>query len=181
MSSTIGILVGLVLLLSGRRLYWVFVAGVGFLTGLALAPLLMPAEPDWLVLIAAVILALVGAVLALVAQTFIVALIGLLAGGGSGVLLLRTLGLGGDVLTWVVYLGAGLVGLVLALALFEWGLILLSSLAGAIMIVGGGGHLVTRSPGIALLLVVALAVVGITVQARLRGAPPRRARPAPRV
>ena len=180
MVSIIGILVGLVLLLSGRRLYWLFVAGIGFLTGLALAPRLLPGEPDWMILAAALLLALVGAVLAVVAQRFIVALIGVLAGGGIGVLLLRTLGLEGDVLTWIVYVGAGVAGLVLALALFEWGLILLSSLAGAIMIVVGVQHFTTLSPGIALLVVVALALMGIVGQARGLGEPPRRARPAPR-
>src|SRR5881296_746629 len=137
MLSPIGLLVGLVLLLYGRRLYWLFVAGIGFLTGLTLAPRLLPGQPEWMILVVAIMLALVGTVLAVVAQKFIIALIGFLAGGGTGVLLLRTLGIEGDVLTWSVYLVAGVVGLVLVLGLFEWGLILLSSLAGANLIVGG--------------------------------------------
>ena len=37
MVSLAGIVAGVILLLFGRRLYWVFVAGAGFLTGLALA------------------------------------------------------------------------------------------------------------------------------------------------
>src|SRR5262245_19191536 len=178
MSSTIGLLVGLVLLLWGRRLYWVLVAGIGFVSGVVLAPLLIPGAPDWLILAVAFVLALLGAGLAVVAQTFIVALVGFFGGGAIGVLLLRPLGLEGALLTWVVYLGAGIVGIIVALALFEWGLILLSSLAGAIMIVRGPEHLLAIPPGIALPLDAVLAVMGMVVQARLLRAPPQRVRPA---
>jgi hypothetical protein len=180
MLSIIGILVGLVLLLVGRRLYWLFVAGIGFLTGVELAPRLLPEQPEWVILIAALGLALVGTVLAIVAQKFIIALVGFLAGGGTGVLLLHTLGGDGDALTWLVYLIAGVVGIVLVLGLFEWGLILLSSLAGANLIVGGVGDSVHLSHGVALGAMVVVAVIGIVVQASWLGAPPRRRHPARR-
>ncbi len=177
MLSLAGIFVGLVLLLYGRRVYWVFVAGIGFLTGFAVAPRLVPGQPEWKVLLTAFILALVGAVLAVMAQKVIIALIGGLAGGGIGVLLLQALRLEGDALTWVVYLAAGVVGLVLLLALFEWGLILLSSLAGANMIVGGVERIVDLPQGIPLVLVLVVAVIGIVVQARVLA---RRPAPGPR-
>ncbi len=180
MLRVIGILVGLPLLLFGRRLYWLFVAGIGFLTGVELAPRLLPGRPEWVILVAALGLALVGTVLAIVAQKFIIALVGFLAGGGTGVLLLRTLGLEGEVLTWIVYLASGVVGLVLVLALFEWGLILLSSLAGANMIVAGVENSVALSQGIAFVVMIVVAVIGIVVQASWLGTPPRRRRPGPR-
>ena len=131
MSSVAGILVGLVLLGYGRRLYWVFVAGVGFLTGLALGPRLLSGSPEWVILAVALALALAGAVLAVVAKKLVIALIGFFAGGGIGLLLLRQEGIMGAVPAWVVYLFAGIVGLVLVRTLFEWALIVLSSLAGA--------------------------------------------------
>ena len=177
MSSLAGILVGLVLLGYGRRLYWAFVAGVGFLTGLALGPSLLPEQPEWLILTVALVLALAGAVLAVVAKKLVVALIGFLAGGGIGLLLLRQHGITGDVPVWVVYLIAGIVGLVLVRTLFEWALILLSSLAGAALIVAGVEGRVALSPGLAFLLVIAVALVGIVVQAGLRRQPPRRDAP----
>jgi len=40
------ILVGLVLLVLGWRLYRVFVAGIGFLAGLELGPRLLPRQPE---------------------------------------------------------------------------------------------------------------------------------------
>jgi len=172
--------VGLLLLLLGRRLYWIFVAGIGFLTGLALAPDLLPGQPEWLILLAALAAAIVGAVLAIVAQRLTIALIGFVAGGGIGLLLLRALGCGGDAPGWIAYLIAGAVGLVLMLALFEWALILLSSLAGANLIVAGVAARFPLPQGTALLLLVALALIGVVVQARRPGEPRARGHPAPR-
>ena len=86
MTSLIGLVVGLVLLFWGRRLYWLFVAGIGFLTGLALAPDLLPGWPDWLILLAALVVAIVGAVVAILAQRLTIGLIGFVAGGGIGLL-----------------------------------------------------------------------------------------------
>jgi len=178
MSSVAGILVGLVLLGYGRRLYWAFVAGVGFLTGLALGPRLLAGQPEWVILTVALVLAVVGAVLAVVAKKLIIAVIGFLAGGGIGLLLLRQPGIRGDVPAWAVYLVAGIVGLLLVRTLFEWALILLSSLAGAGLLVAGVEDRVALSPGLAFLLVIAVALIGIVVQAGLRGRPPRRGAPA---
>jgi hypothetical protein len=165
MASLVGIFVGVVLLLFGRRLYWVFVAGIGFLTGLALVPDLFPGQPEWLILLAALAVALVGAVVAIVAQQLTIGLIGFVAGGGIGLLLLRTLGIAGDGSAWAAYLIAGVMGLVLILVLFDWTLILLSSLAGAHLIVRGVAARTPLSQGTWLLLLVALVLVGIVAQA----------------
>jgi hypothetical protein len=180
MASLTGIFVGLVLLVCGRRLYWLFVAGIGFLTGLALAPDLLPGRPEWLILLAALVAAIVGAMVAIVAQRLTIGLIGFVAGGGIGLLLLRALGIGGDAQGWIAYLIAGVIGLVLMLALFEWALILLSSLAGANLIVAG---VVARFPlpqAIALVLLIGLVLIGVVVQAQRSGEPPVRRPPAPR-
>jgi hypothetical protein len=169
--------VGFALLLLGRRLYWLFVAGIGFLTGMELAPRLLPGRPEWVFLVAALGLALLGAVLAIVAQKLIIALVGFLAGGAIGVLLLRTLGADGEALTWLVYVVCGIVGVLLVLALFEWGLILLSAIAGANLIVGAVGASVHLSHRNALVAMVVVAVIGVIVQASWLGAPPRRRHP----
>jgi hypothetical protein len=180
MASLAGIFVGLVLLVCGRRLYWLFVAGIGFLTGLALAPDLLPGRPEWLTFLAALVAAIVGAVVAIVAQRLTIGLIGFVAGGGIGLLLLRALRIGGDAQGWIAYLIAGVIGLVLMLALFEWALILLSSLAGANLIVAG---VVARFPlpqAIALVLLIGLVLIGVVVQTQRPGEPPVRRPPAPR-
>ncbi len=167
MTSLTGVFVGVVLLLFGRRLYWLFVAGIGFLTGLALVPDLLPGQPEWLILLAALVAAIVGAVIAFVAQKITIGLIGFVAGGGIGLLLLRKLGLVGEGTGWVAYLIAGVAGLVLMLVLFDWALILLSSLAGANLIVTGVAARMSLPEGTWFLLLIALALVGVVVQAGL--------------
>ena len=74
------VLVGLLLLVLGRRLYWLFVAGVGFLYGLKLAPLLMPEQSETVIVIVALVLALVGALVAVVATKVVLGVIGFVAG-----------------------------------------------------------------------------------------------------
>jgi hypothetical protein len=165
MTSLSGVFVGVILLLFGRRLYWLFVAGIGFLTGLALVPDLLPGLPEWLILLAALVAAIVGAIVALFAQKLTIGLIGFVAGGGIGLVLLRKLGLVGEGSAWVVYLIAGIVGLVLILILFDWALILLSSLAGANLIVTGTSAHVHLPRETWFLALIALALIGVVVQA----------------
>ena len=152
------------------------VAGVGFLTGLALGHALLPDRPEWQILVVAIVLALIGAVLAVVAKKVIIAVAGFLAGGGIGYLLLRQHGITGEVPGWVVYVLAGIVGLVLMRILFEWALILLSSLAGAGLLLSGVEDFVAISPETALLLAIAVAVIGIVVQVGFGG--PHRGTPS---
>ena len=167
MTSLGGVVVGVLLLLFGRRLYWLFVAGIGFLTGLALAPELLPGQPEWVILLAALVAAIVGAIIAFVAQKITIGLIGFVAGGGVGLALLRKMGLVGEGSGWVAYLIAGVVGLVLILILFDWALILLSSLAGANLIVTGFSTHVHLARNAWFLALIVLALVGIVVQAGL--------------
>ena len=175
MSSIVDILVGLVLLGYGRRLYWAFVAGVGFLTGLLLGPQVLPDRPNWVILLVALALALVGAVLAVVAKKVMIAVVGFFAGGGIGLMLLRQHGVAGEVPGWIVYVVAGIVGLLLTRLLFEGALILLSSLAGAGLLVAGVEDFVALSSGLAVLLIIALALIGIIVQ--VSSGRPRRSAP----
>src|SRR5262245_19238786 len=177
MVPLVRIVVGFALLLLGRRLYWLFVAGIGFLTGMELAPRILPGHPEWVFLVLALGLALLGTLVAIVAQKLVIALVGFLAGGAIGVLLLSMLGGEGSVLAWLVYLVAGLVGIVLVLTLFEWGLMLLSAAAGANLIVSGVGESLHLSSQSAFIAVVVLAVIGVIVQAGWLGGAPRRRHP----
>jgi hypothetical protein len=177
MVPAVEILGGFVLLVFGRRLYWVFVAGIGFLAGVQLAPWLLPGQPEWLILVAALGLAVVGALVALVTQRFVIALVGLLAGGFTGALVLHTFGVDEGALAWLGYLLCGVAGVILVLALFEWGLIVLSALAGANLIIGGVGASIPLSPRAALIAMFVVAMIGAIVQASWLGAAPRRRHP----
>src|ERR1041385_9171955 len=76
----ISVLVGLALLLFGRRLFWLFVAALGFAIGLQLAPYLSQNPPLWLSLLLSLGLGLLGALLAVVLQKLAIAIAGFLGG-----------------------------------------------------------------------------------------------------
>lgn len=162
------ILVGLLLLVLGRRLYWLFVAGIGFLYGLELAPRLMPEQSETVIVIVALGLALAGALVAIIATKVVLGMTGFVSGGGIAVLLLANLGLDSGVVALGVYLVAGLIGAVLLLVVFDWTLIVLSSLAGASLIVMSVGGLLEIPPIAGTVLVLVLAAVGAFIQAGLR-------------
>src|ERR1041384_2791841 len=75
----ISALVGLALLLFGRRLFWLFVAALGFAIGLQLAPYLSHNPPLWLSLLLS--LGLLGALLAIMLQKLAIGIAGFLVGG----------------------------------------------------------------------------------------------------
>lgn len=166
MSGGIEALLGGILLVAGRRLFWLFVAGVGFVIGLSLAPRLLPSQPEEVILVAALIFALLGALIAQFAQKAAISIVGFLGGGWLALWLLRTLA--GDVgtLQWVAFIVGGIIGIVLLSVLFEWGLVLLSSLIGANLLTDALPRLVPAFDGPVLVIFLALFGVGVLIQAR---------------
>src|SRR5215468_8572452 len=160
------VVVGLMLLLFGRRLYWLFVAGVGFLTGLEVAPRFFPPGSDVWVLVVAVALAIVGALVAVVATKVAIAVVGFVAGGQVATLLLRGLA-SQDTVMLAAYLVAGIIGAVLFLTLFDWALILLSALAGAGLLAVSLETPLGLPPSASPVVIIVLAVIGVLVQARI--------------
>lgn len=157
------LLAGIVLLLFGKRLFWLFVAVIGFMAGWYFA--LGPGRhvPGGGGLLLALVAGLIGLVLALVVQKVAVAIAGFCVGAyivanvlGWPLPPLRT----GEQL---VLLLAGVLAAVLALALFDLALILFSSIAGAGLILDNLHlHLAANAR---LLLLVVLAAVGAVFQA----------------
>lgn len=166
MSAGIELVLGAVLLVAGRKLFWLLVAGVGFIIGLALVPLILPGRPEWVVLVGAVVLALAGAMLAVLAQKMAVSVVGFLGGGWLALWLLRLLAGDPDGLQWIAFIAGGIVGVVLLLTLFEWGLVLLSSLIGASFLVSGLPRNLSASAELMPLLFLVLFGAGVLIQAR---------------
>jgi hypothetical protein len=133
-------IVGVALLVFGRKAFWLFVAGVGFLAGLYIATQTIDLESFWFVLGVAVAGGLLGALAALVLQNVGVGLAGFVGGGYVAMTLVESLGWGQRLLEdlpyrpWVVFFAGGILGAVLIGLLFDWALILLSSVIGAILI-----------------------------------------------
>lgn len=148
------------LIAMGRRLYWLFVASVGFLIGLRGAETFLDQAPDWMHILLAVIIGLLGAGLAVVLQRFGIILAGAIAGAFLANGFLEFAGLGSASWGWVVYILAAVLGALLLSLLFDWALIVLSSIFGSALIVQA---LELAAPWNTLLFLSAL-VAGLLIQ-----------------
>jgi hypothetical protein len=158
--SVLNLLLGIILLLFGRSLYWVFVAVAGFLVGVELGTQLLADQADWVRVLAAVLCGILGAILGMLAQRVAFSIGGLFAGGYLGLAFARAAGTPGEPLVWFAI--GGILGAVIAVLVMDWAIIVLSSLAGAAAIVGQFDIDAT----LATLLFVVLMIVGIIIQAR---------------
>jgi hypothetical protein len=168
------LIVGLAVLLFGRRLFWLFVGAVGFAVGLHVAQSVF-AGSEWLVVAAALVLGVIGAVLAILFQWLAVGLGGFAAGVHGSLVAATALGLDGSWL-WAGAFAAGIIVAALVLWLWDPVLIVLSALTGAALV----APLVAVPSAARLWLFVGLAAVGIIVQARVLAPPAGTARPARR-
>lgn len=158
---------GLLLLLAGRRIFWLVLGVLGFLFGFDFATQVLGLDSRGLGLLIAALAGAVGVVVAVFIQKLAVGLAGFFIGGYLTLTLL-----GADVASLAVpdlvaFLAGGILAAFLAVWLFEAALILLSSVAGAALMTGT----VDLDPGAAGLGFFLLVVVGLAVQA---GIGPRR-------
>ena len=160
--AILAMLIGGVSLFFGRRVYWAFVAVAGFLLGLTLGPVIMsgvdPTWQPWLTLL----LALVFAILSFMMYKVMIAISGAI-GLGNLALLLAQPNLPEWAVVTLTILG-GIIGLVVALALFDWGLMLFSSLASASLVTSGLVSLFPASAGADWIIFLFLFVIGFTFQ-----------------
>jgi hypothetical protein len=78
--SVLNALIGSALLFFGRKVFWLFVAGAGFVAGMTLTSRLFRG-PDWLAISIGLGLGILAALLAIVLQRFAIGLAGFLVGG----------------------------------------------------------------------------------------------------
>ena len=162
------IIFGGVLLLAGRRLYWLLAAGAGFVLGYLLAQNLLREQPDNVILVVALVVAVIFAVLAVVGQKFVIGLVGFIAGGIGLLRLLEAFNIGAiepsTVLSVVVFIAGGILGAILLSTLFDLGLVILSTLVGAQILLGGLRQLVELPAELTTVALIALIVVGLVIQ-----------------
>jgi hypothetical protein len=156
---TVGLLVGVAILLLGRKLFWLFVAAIGFALGAEIAPQIIHQPAPMVTLAIAVGLGFLGAVLAVLLEAFAIAASGFLAGGWLAIGLYTFLA-GHVTNAEIVFLVGGILGAILLLALFDWVLILFSSVVGARFI---ATTIVLSQTGRTALFIL-LVVIGIAVQ-----------------
>jgi hypothetical protein len=167
MTTLVRIVIGTLLLILGRKLFWVFVGAVGFLVGFNLATRYLAGQPDWVILLIALFVGFLGAGLAVVLQRVAVVVAGFFAGGYLALEMIALLGLGSSEFSWVPFIFGGIAGALLLSIFFDWALILLSSLAGASLVAQALPQLVAINQNAVTLIFVALVVVGCLIQAGL--------------
>jgi len=129
------VILGAVILLFGRRLFWLFVGVAGFLAGVEVAAVVLAEQPQWMIVAAAVLAGLVGVVLAIFLQRLAFALAGLLAGVYLALVVTTLLETPADYdAIWL--LAGGLLGALLAVVIMDRAIIVLSSLLGSVAIAG---------------------------------------------
>jgi len=134
MLNLINVLLGGALLIAGRKLFWLFVGALGFITGMQWSAYFWHG-PEGLTIIAGLVIGLIFAGLAIFLQTIAIGIAGFLAGGYIFSVLAGMFGFDTGSLTWIIYIVGGIIGVLLVSYLFDWAIITLSSLAGASLVV----------------------------------------------
>ena len=173
---------GLLSLFLGRKLFWLFVGISGFLLGLLIGGVVgIGNDWDWpVILLVGLILGAGAAVLSIYLQKPMASLAGFMMGGMLAAVLYILVRYGTNFATnlmfggpgaetWILFLVGGVAAAVFVWVTYEWALIVLSSLSGALLtFIGIAPFLPFNLPGIFYLLILAgLAVLGIYVQAQM--------------
>ena len=161
MPAEVSIVAGIVLLLLGRKLFWLFVALAGFYVGFEVARSVLVDQPHWLIWLAAAAAGLIGAILAMLFQRVAFGLGGLYAGGYLALIAAERFLPGAFGLT--AFVVGAVAGAVVAVLVMDWAIIALSCMLGAALVVSslGLGDIASA------LAYAGLMAAGIIVQARL--------------
>ncbi len=158
----INILIGLILLLAGRKLFWLFVACVGFASGYHYAQQIWAIDSPALVLILSIAAGGLGAILAIFFQKAAIVIAGFAAGGYIVLSLFDQVTRLPTQMAWLPYIIGGIIGAIVLFFAFDWALIVLSTLTGAILIV----QMAAFKPGIEIALFAVLVIAGMAFQAK---------------
>jgi hypothetical protein len=167
--TIIRLLVGAVVLALGRQLYWIFVGAAGFVAGITLATRFLGESSDVLIILLGLGAGLLGALLAVFLQHVAVSLAGLFIGGFAINTLFETFSISFGSLDWLFIIGGAILGAVMVLAVFDWALIGLSSLAGAVLIIQAVSQAVDLQPLPRGVIFFGLLLFGIALQAARMG------------
>jgi hypothetical protein len=159
--TIVGVLIGIAILFFGRKLFWLTVAAVGFAVGVEIAPLLVNEPSSLLALLIALVLGILGALLALFLQKVAIAVLGFLAGGKLATAIAAAFFVHYAQYSTIIFVIGGIIGAILLLAVFGWALIVVSSFIGAYLIQSA----IVLPPTGSTLVFIGLAIVGIFVQA----------------
>jgi len=159
----INAILGVGLLVAGRRLFWLFVAAAGFVLGVQITVRTFQG-PEWMGLIVGIVFGVLFAVLAVFLRAIAIGIAGFLAGGTILLGLIELFNVKVAVFPWLIFIAGGLIGILLVGLLFNWALIALSSLGGAALLVRELGDLFTVQGSLLNILFFVLVILGIFIQ-----------------
>lgn len=162
-SNVAAILVGICLLIFGRQLFWLAVVAVGFYAGWKFSQEFLGEQSPLIVWAISSLFGLASGLLAKLVQKVAFAAAGFAVGGYFVANTLRDWELVGAQHEWLVFLIGGAAGALLVASFFEAGLMAVSSLLGAALIVEQLG----LTPELKTAVLLALALAGFLVQAGL--------------
>ena len=155
------IILGIMLLMLGRKLFWLFSGAIAFIFGLEFVPLILRGQSEHVILIIALVLSIAAIVLSFIVQKIGLGIAGFMAGGFVAMSIVNELKVNIPWLPWVLFAVGGIFGVVFTLVLFDWALIILSSLSGAFLLV----HVMGFNLSLTKILFMLLVAVGIATQA----------------
>ena len=158
----LNIIIGILLLFVGRRLFWLFVACVGFASGYHYAQQIWAVHSPVLVLILSIAAGAVGAIIAIFFQKAAIVVAGFAAGGYIVLILFDQFAGLPSQMVWLPYVIGGVIGAIVLFLVFDWALIFLSTLTGATLIV----QMVAFRPWVEITLFLALVIAGMVFQAK---------------
>jgi hypothetical protein len=153
------LIVGIALLTMGRKLFWLFIAVVGFYFGLMIATRFL-GDFESAVLPIAVILAIGGAVLAFFLQRIALGAAGFLIGGYLALTIAAPESMSFGWPMVALFFAGGLIGALLVALIFDWALVILTALTGTLLILDS----LPLQPPLLTLLFAVLFLLGMALQ-----------------
>jgi hypothetical protein len=158
--NLINLVVGIIFLIAGQKIFWLFIASLGFLFGFEFAATFLAGQAYWKTLVISVICGLVGLVSALFLQELAIIVTGFIAGGYIFLSLWNLSGWRISQWWWLFFVVSGITVSILLAIFFNPVLIVLTSFIGALLII----QALPFTPGMKILVFVILVALGILVQ-----------------
>ncbi len=159
MLGFINAILGTILLVAGRKIFWLMVGVIGFIIGVQVAARFFHGS-EITMLIAGLVLGIIFAGLAFFVESLAIGLAGFLGGGYILLSLAGLFGLDKGITAFIVFIVGGIIGAALIAVLLDWALISISSLAGASMIVDAF-HFRLAAAGLIFFILV---IIGVAIQ-----------------
>jgi MFS family permease len=165
--TTFTLIAGALLILWGRKLFWLLVAILGFMFGWYIVSTYLDVQTESTLLIVSIASGVLFALLGVFIQKLAIRVAGFAVAGFFLINVSESLGWHSEHFPWIPFVVGGIIGAILASFIFEWVLIVLSSLTGAYLVV----RELHTSHSSGIIILVILAMIGIIFQSRKKGKP----------